>query len=81
VEKKLVHTLTRPLKIATAKPEDKYYFLPPGTVLYYDAPLPEKFDRYYVYINVEGKPLEVKPVEREGLIAPLNGTPDPKEGL
>lgn len=80
MERKKVHVLTRPLKIATTNPADNYYFLPAGTVLYYDQPLPEKYDRYCVFINVEGKPLKLVPVEKEGLIAPLTGLPDPKEG-
>lgn len=66
-----VHTLTKPLRIATANENDHFY-LPVGTTLYLDASMDEGFDRYQVYINVQGN-LPLAPTEKPGLIAPLSG--------
>lgn len=73
MEKQLVYKLKKPLRIATDRADEKRYMLPPGTVLYFDKSMPEGFDRFHVFINVEGVDLELEPIEREGLIAPLSG--------
>jgi hypothetical protein len=79
MEKQLVYKLKKPLRIATDKADEKRYMLPPGTLLYFDKSMPEGFDRFHVYINVEGVDLELEPIEREGLIAPLSGFFDEEE--
>jgi hypothetical protein len=75
-----VHTLQKPLRIAS-KFSKHYYLLPAGTVLYFDTSLSEGMDRFFVYINVEGEELELKEVEREGLIAPLTAYPIEKKDI
>lgn len=73
MEKQLVYKLKKPLRIATDKADEKRYMLPPGTLLYFDRSMSEGFDRFHVYINVEGADLPLEAIEREGLIAPLSG--------
>lgn len=76
-----IHILTAPLKIATPDAARPYYLLPAGTTLYYDGSMPEGFDRYYVYFNVEGSPLTLSPVSPPGMIAPMSAYPLDKEEL
>ncbi|MDX2503287.1 MAG: hypothetical protein QNL62_02235 [Gammaproteobacteria bacterium] len=67
---KQIHVLQQPLRIASEN-QNQYYLLPMGTTLYYDASLPEGSDRFYIYINIEGNPLELVPLERPDLVIPL----------
>ena len=71
---KKVHVLQHPLRVASEN-QNQYYMLPKGTTLYYDDSLPEGADRFYVYINIEGSPLELKNLERSDLIIPLTAYP------
>jgi hypothetical protein len=48
-----IHTLKSLLRVASPD-RTRYYFLPPGTTLYYDDSLSEGLDRFYIYVNVEG---------------------------
>jgi hypothetical protein len=73
MDRELVFKLKKPLRIATDKADERRYMLPPGTTLYFDKSMPEGFDRFHVYINVEGVSLRLEPLEREGMIAPLSG--------
>lgn len=78
--KQRVHTLQKPLRIAS-KFSKHYYLLPAGTVLYFDTSLPEGMDRFFVYINIEGEELELEEVEKEGLIDPLTAYPIEKQDI
>jgi hypothetical protein len=73
MEPQLVYRLKNPLHIATDKADERRYMLPPGTLLYFDKSMPEGFDRFHVYINIEGSNLELEPLGREGLVDPLTG--------
>jgi hypothetical protein len=80
-ERRRVHVLQKPLKIASGSSTHGYYLLPAGTTLYFDQAMPEGFSRYYVYFNVEGEPLRLTEEERPGLIDPLTAYPIDKEEL
>jgi hypothetical protein len=71
MEKVMTYTLPKQLRIATANSKQNYY-LPEGTVLYFDKSMSEGFDRYHVYVNVEGADWALQPLEKEGLIAPIS---------
>jgi hypothetical protein len=66
-----IHALQKPLRI-TIDDLDKYFALPSGTILYLDSePSEGGYDRYRVYINVFGRPLETSPTPKINYIAPL----------
>ena len=67
-----IYRLEKPLRIVTNNPDD-VYLLPIGTALYLDGP-PQKegFQRYRIYINVNGGAFPVKKAEKYNLIIPLN---------
>ncbi len=70
-KREIVYELKEPLRIETNNELDNYY-LPVGTLLYLDWEPPEgSFDRYRVYINIFGAPLDVTRTEKKGLISPL----------
>ncbi|WP_085598847.1 MULTISPECIES: hypothetical protein [unclassified Pseudomonas] len=54
--------------------DDQAYLLPPGTVLYYDAAMPEGHVRYRAYFYYRGTPdsdpVPLEPKHRGSLIAP-----------
>lgn len=54
--------------------------LPAGTALYFDKTMPEGFTRYYVYVNIDGAPLDLQPTEKEGLIDPISAFFDDDPG-
>lgn len=74
-ETKKIYVLKKPLKLPSPDP-DKRHYLPPGTTLYFDKAMPEGFDRYYVYVNIFGEPLNAKPVPEKFFIAPLSAHHD-----
>jgi hypothetical protein len=67
---KRIHVLRQPMLIRTNNPDKPYYLLPAGTALYFDASMPEGFDRYYVYMNTRAQ-LRTAPAEKPGLIDPI----------
>jgi hypothetical protein len=69
-----IHVLRHPLRIASAA-RDEWYLLPAGTTLYYDDSMPEGFDRYRIYLNVEGGDLDLSQVSDRYYIAPLSAYP------
>jgi len=68
-----IHVLKHPLRIASAA-RDEWYLLPAGTTLYYDDSMPEGFNRYRIYLNVEGSDLDLAQSDRY-YIAPLSAYP------
>ena len=64
-----VHRLASPLAVSY---EGASGFLPAGTPLYLDwQPGEGGFERYRIYVNVFGAPLQTYPTEKLGEIAPL----------
>lgn len=64
--------------------DDQAYLLPPGTVLYYDAAMPEGHIRYRAYFYYRGTPdsdpVPLEPKHRGSLIAPTwLSRPEPDE--
>jgi hypothetical protein len=74
--KGLIVELEEPLHLETGI-ESPGCTLPKGTVLYFDhSPRGESFDVYSIYLNVHGKPFELKAPEKPNLIAPLTAFRD-----
>ncbi len=69
-KREFVYELKKPLHIESNDKTHEYY-LPPGTVLFYEDTFPEGFIMYRVYIDVHGYPFRLKKAERKGLKAPL----------
>lgn len=69
-----IHVLAYPLRVASPAQND-WYLLPAGTTLYYEESMAEGFDRYRVYVNVEGAALEVTEAPFRNYIAPLSAYP------
>lgn len=61
--------LRKPIRVSSSN-VNNYYFLPPGTTLYYDDSFSEGFDRFHVYIDVKGEKLLLEDISRPDLIAP-----------
>ena len=74
----LVHIVESPLQIATNDPSERFV-IPAGTTLHYIDSFPEGFQRYIVYVNIEGPPLTLHEVERDNFIAPVSAYPTSKE--
>ncbi len=81
MEQRQIHVLKAPLKIATNDQARPYYLLPAGTTLYFDQSMPEGFDRYFLYVNVEGVPLALTRPEPPDMVAPLTAYPLDREEL
>lgn len=69
-----IHVLAHPLRVASAA-QDEWYLLPAGTTLYYEDSMPEGFDRYRIYVNVEGAALDLTDAPYQNYIAPLSAHP------
>ncbi len=76
-----IHILTEPMLIGTEESQGKRYLLPKGTTLYFDKTMPEGFDRYFLFVNIEGKPLKLENPEKPGLVAPISAYPIEKSEL
>lgn len=82
-KKYLVYELTKPLEIETERSnqERKKYFLPPGTVLYFEPTSGDaEFEGFRIYLNMFGPPLPLKETEKRGLITSLSSNPDGVNG-
>jgi hypothetical protein len=76
----MIHVLKQPMIWGTAK-DNNYYLIPAGTTLYYDGSMPEGFDRYKIYVNVEGVRLAPLETVQSGTIIPAGIYPIYKEHL
>lgn len=69
-----IHVLAYPLRIASPA-QNEWYLLPAGTTLYYEDSMAEGYDRYRVYVNVEGAALDVTAAPFHNYVAPLSAYP------
>ena len=76
-----IHVLDGPLLLEPDGDDRPHYLLPAGTTLYYDTSMPEGFDRFFVYVNVEGANLPLESPPKPGWKAPLTARPPHRRDL
>ncbi len=70
-----IHILKSPLFITTAEDEACHGILPKGTALYYKKTFSEGFDRFCIYVNVEGPSLQLENTPKDNFEDPLTAYP------
>ena len=66
------HVLQEPLVVRSGVAGATPGVLPPGTRLQYDKTFPEGFDRYHVFVNVQGSDWELEETNPPTLVDPLS---------
>ena len=69
-----IHVLAYPLRIASAA-QNEWYLLPAGATLYYEDSMAEGYDRFRIYVNVEGAALDLTEAPFHNYVAPLSAYP------
>lgn len=66
-----IYVMKEPLIAFSNEPFRSIGVLPAGTTLHYEQTFPEGFDRYRVFVNIEGSQFPLHDVPREDLVDPL----------